>query len=328
MKYLKTRISCSKGFTLVEVIATIVAAGILGVIFIQFMGTAMDSSWNAVEIVRDEAGGEGVMEQIIADYVEAINSSPAGALQAIVDKITNNDYGGNVTWNYIEFNSSGDEINRGAVATDNLKVVLQASGPAAPAITGRYPLTMILTQSRREAEDQKVIFLGRVMITQENGFTLVELIVTIVLVGIIGTFTSLFMYTGLNGYLRAKDTAEGALKAQIALDRISLELRDISQIETLTANAAINYFSTSLPGDRQIIYNAGADTISVDVDGEVNLLLDDVQSFTISAAYRNLNYYADGSNAVEAIDVGFTIGEIGRPFSARIFPRNMVRQPP
>ncbi len=158
MKYLKTRISCSKGFTLVEVIATIVAAGILGVIFIQFMGTAMDSSWNAVEIVRDEAGGEGVMEQIIADYVEAINSSPAGALQTIVDKITNNDYGGNVTWNYIEFNSSGDEINRGAVATDNLKVVLQASGPAAPAITGRYPLTMILTQSRREAEDQKVIY--------------------------------------------------------------------------------------------------------------------------------------------------------------------------
>jgi prepilin-type N-terminal cleavage/methylation domain-containing protein len=166
------------------------------------------------------------------------------------------------------------------------------------------------------------------MIQQENGFTLVELIVTIVLVGIIGTFTSLFMYTGLNGYLRAKDTAEGALKAQIALDRISLELRDISQIETVTANTAIDYLSTSLPGDRQIIYNAGADTISVDVDGNVNLLLDDVQSFTISAAYRNLNYYADGSNAVEAIDVSFTIGEIGRPFSARIFPRNMVRQPP
>ena len=31
----------------------------------------------------------------------------------------------------------------------------------------------------------------------QNGFTLVELIVTIVLVGLIGVFTTLFVYTGL-----------------------------------------------------------------------------------------------------------------------------------
>ncbi len=41
-------------------------------------------------------------------------------------------------------------------------------------------------------------------IRPQKGFTLVELIATLVLVGIIGTFTTLFMYTGLNGYLRAK----------------------------------------------------------------------------------------------------------------------------
>ena len=165
-------------------------------------------------------------------------------------------------------------------------------------------------------------------IGQEKGFTLVELIVTLVLVGIIGTFTTLFMYTGLNGYLRAKDTAEGALKAQIALDRLSLELRDINEIEALTANTTIDYFSMTLPGDRQIIYNAAADTVSLDVDGNVNLLLDDVQNFTMTAAYKDLNFYADANNEVEAIDVSFTVGEIRRPFSARIFPRNMVPQPP
>ncbi|NCF64139.1 MAG: prepilin-type N-terminal cleavage/methylation domain-containing protein [Gammaproteobacteria bacterium] len=158
MKYLKSNIISSKGFTLVEIIVTLVAAGILGAIFIQFMGTALDASWNAVEIVRDESGGEGVMEEIIADYVEAINSSPAGALQTITNKITNNDYGGNVTWNYIEFDLIGDEVDRGAVPTGNLKVVLQSSGPVAPAITGRYPLTIILTNSRRAAEDQKVVY--------------------------------------------------------------------------------------------------------------------------------------------------------------------------
>jgi prepilin-type N-terminal cleavage/methylation domain-containing protein len=168
----------------------------------------------------------------------------------------------------------------------------------------------------------------RFTMMQQKGFTLVELIVALVLVGIIGTFTTLFMYTGLNGYLRAKDTAEGALKAQIALDRISLELRDINIIDTFTANTTIDYASVTLPGDRQITYNAVTDTISMDVDGNVNLLLDDVQSFTMTAAYADLNNSGGGNNEVEAIDVSFTVGEIGRPFSARIFPRNMVPQPP
>jgi prepilin-type N-terminal cleavage/methylation domain-containing protein len=162
---------------------------------------------------------------------------------------------------------------------------------------------------------------------QEKGFTLVELIVTIVLVGIIGTFTTLFIYTGLNGYLRAKDNAEVALKAQIALDRISLELRDIDTIAAFSTNTTIDYSSRTLPGDRKIIHNAVADTISLDVDGNVNLLLDDVQSFTMAAAYRDLNFYADGNNEVEAIDVSFTVGDIGRQFNARIFPRNMVVEP-
>ena len=162
----------------------------------------------------------------------------------------------------------------------------------------------------------------------QKGFTLVELIVTLVLVGIIGTFTTLFMYTGLNGYLRAKDTSEGALKAQIALDRISLELRDIDRIDTFTDNTTIDYDSVTLLDDRQITYNAVAKTVSMDVDGSVNLLLDDVQSFTMTATYSDLNNSGDGNNEVEAIDVSFTIGEIDRLFSVRIFPRNMVPQPP
>jgi len=147
-----------KGFTLVEIIVTLVAAGILGVIFTQFMGTALDASWNAVEIVRDEAGGEGVMEEIIADYVEEMNNDPNIALGTLVDNNSNpiKKYGENVTMQYIVFDGAGNEVASGS--SDNLKVVLQSSGLVAPAITGRYPLTVILTNSRRAAEDQKVVY--------------------------------------------------------------------------------------------------------------------------------------------------------------------------
>jgi prepilin-type N-terminal cleavage/methylation domain-containing protein len=156
MMYFKTIETNSKGFTLVEIIVTIVAMGILGAIFINFMGTALNSSWNAVEITRDEAGSEALMEQIISEYVADINSNPAIALGNIV---TN--YGGQtingitVTTQYIEFDGSGNEQAAGA---DYLKVVLQPSGLGPPAITGRFPLITIFARNRDTNDDHFVLY--------------------------------------------------------------------------------------------------------------------------------------------------------------------------
>jgi hypothetical protein len=46
---------------------------------------------------------------------------------------------------------------------------------------------------------------------------------------------------------------------------------------------------------------------------------------TLTAA--DLNNSAGGKEEVQAIDVSFNVGEIGRLFSTRIFPRNMVEEP-
>ena len=148
----------SKGFTLVEIIVTIVVAGILGVIFMQLMGTALNSSWNAVEIVRDESNAEGLMERIIADYVAYINNDSGNPDSALINIFT--DYNGKtvdgitIATQYIYFDSSGDEQIGGS---DNLKVVLRVPAQLAPAIRSRYPLTTILTKSR-STNDQIVIY--------------------------------------------------------------------------------------------------------------------------------------------------------------------------
>jgi len=180
-----------------------------------------------------------------------------------------------------------------------------------------------------------MIPLSPIKSTDEYGFTLVELIVTMVLVGIIGTFTTLFMYTGLNGYLRAKDTSEGALKAQIALDRIGLELRDIDRITDYNADTNVDYNSVTLPGDRRIRFNdpapaGGTDgEILLSVGGTENLLLDNVSvdTFSMTITFKDLNYYGDNVDEIEAIDISFTVGDIERPFRTRIFPRHMARDP-
>lgn len=138
MKSRKAIIFSHKGFTLIEIIATIMMAGILSAIFIQFMGTALMRSGDSVNIVRDEASIEGLMEEIISDYLKEINNnSPENALSTIKAK----NYGSDVTMEYIQFDGSGNEIPG---STNSLKITIQATG---------HKLTAILTKSREKTDD-------------------------------------------------------------------------------------------------------------------------------------------------------------------------------
>jgi prepilin-type N-terminal cleavage/methylation domain-containing protein len=168
-------------------------------------------------------------------------------------------------------------------------------------------------------------FNSRFVRMQQKGFTLVELIITIVLVGLIGVFTTLFVYTGLNGYIKARDTSEGALKAQIALDRISMELRDIDSISTFTAGSQIDYTSHTISGNRQIIYSNGV--ISINAGNGARTLLDEIQNFSMTLIQTDLN--ADGNDDVQAIEIRFNFvpERFSRQFDTRIFPRHMVEPP-
>ena len=140
MKGAMARGNSSRGFTLVEVILTLIAAGILSVFFVNYMGAALDFSWKSVEIVTSDAETEGKMEEIIAYYTSKINEDPDTALTAVVSNYNNqftNDI--RVTTQYIGFDAGGAEIDPASSVTFVLKVT--AKGPANELVT-------ILTDSR------------------------------------------------------------------------------------------------------------------------------------------------------------------------------------
>jgi prepilin-type N-terminal cleavage/methylation domain-containing protein len=130
------------GFTLVEVIVTILMAGIMGAFFIQYMGTAMSRSTRAIENVREEAAAESIMEQIVADYVAEINKDdPRPALETI--RLSS--YGNilvSVNMGYITFNLSGARQTTTSQTRTLQVTVRPAQGPGNELVT-------LLTESRQ-----------------------------------------------------------------------------------------------------------------------------------------------------------------------------------
>jgi prepilin-type N-terminal cleavage/methylation domain-containing protein len=163
------------------------------------------------------------------------------------------------------------------------------------------------------------------------GFVLIELVTTLVLVGVIGAFAGFFLWSGINGYLASKRNSETALAAQVALDRISYELRHIASLSGNPAlNASIGYFSAlpDLTGVRRLRYDS--QTIYFSRDGGVteNPLLKNVSAFRLCLDSANLDNDAGNNLEVSAIRVGFNVVDVGTPFDVRIYPRVMIATPP
>ena len=148
--------SDQEGFTLIEVIVTIIAAAIVGVIFINFMGTAMSKSVRSVEMVRDEATAEAALERIISDYVFEINNKvdPKDALKNIQDKTSAyvTLFKLPITIDYFEFVITGNIANEKVPKpplSNTLKVTVKASG---------HDFVILLTQSRTTGQSPTVAF--------------------------------------------------------------------------------------------------------------------------------------------------------------------------
>ena len=88
MKIKSSLLTKNQGFTLLEVVITLIVGSILGAILVQFMGTSMKNSFEPVIMVQNGYGGHEIMEKLNSVYKMRLMTStddPLGDFKTDVD---------------------------------------------------------------------------------------------------------------------------------------------------------------------------------------------------------------------------------------------------
>lgn len=176
-------------------------------------------------------------------------------------------------------------------------------------------------------------------INNTKGFTLIEIIVTLVLVGILTAVAGLWISQAAGAFILAQQNVETMQKGQIAITRLIKEVNVIGTVSsgTPTGITFMSYGSNVDTGGgagslttRSICYSAG--TVSINDSGDCTgaaTLVDNVLNFSLKyyAAYNGVGVGQGGwiSGSTRLVDITLTLnGAGGTPmdFTARVYPRN------
>lgn len=126
-----------------------------------------------------------------------------------------------------------------------------------------------------------------IRLARYRGFTLIEAVSTIVILGIVGGIASNLILTGADGYLDASTTSELHTEASIGLDRISRELR-MMPLDSGASGVAPDIdevTATSIDWDDDYSISLSGSNLMLTIDGGTSrILLSDVSAVTIAVA--------------------------------------------
>lgn len=119
------------------------------------------------------------------------------------------------------------------------------------------------------------------MNSRQKGFTLIEVIVSLVIIGILSTLASAGIARIIQGYVFSKDNAETALKAQIVFTRLAKEFRSMDGVSAGTQTSlTYSYIQEGSSITGRTLSWAGAATDPLVLGG--NILTDKVNDFEMS----------------------------------------------
>jgi len=165
---------------------------------------------------------------------------------------------------------------------------------------------------------------------RDAGFTLIEIILTLVLVGIMATVGGMAVITGMKGYLLARENASITQKAQVALSRLN---REMMELVSITSASSTSIVYTRPSGTRSLALVGNQLKI---VDGTTlpnaslgDVLIDQVSSIQIEYSKAGTNWVL-GTDLIELLSgVRITLvltrsnASISNPaFTTMVTPRN------
>lgn len=186
-------------------------------------------------------------------------------------------------------------------------------------------------QNRMRNGDRGALGRGAVLrISRSRGFTLIEAIITIVIVGILSSIAALIILEGVRANLKEENLSGLHYQARIAMERMAREIRmtnsqgnvGTAAIGTITGNPTNSLIFTDLTG-MNITYSLSGQTLNRTVGGVPSTLATGVTTLQFRH-YDIASALTTSALAVWTIDISLTDsqGADSLPMRTRVHPMN------
>ena len=150
---------------------------------------------------------------------------------------------------------------------------------------------------------------------RNKGFTLIEMVISIIILGILGVYTFSFMGSSVVTYVRSREYKVLYDEARLALRRMADELQDADRSApiTINPNTGISFTKRHI-SPVLVTYTLSGGVLSRVSGGQSHALTGNVQTFNPSM---------DGTTKVVALELVQTVPGSGTiRFRTAVYPRN------